>query len=59
MLDIEYREAIWFTAVTVSLNCMVFVLCGTLELVERYGLFKHARIQKKVRASYLAVIVAS
>lgn len=41
-------EALWFTAVTVSLSSMVFLLCGILELVERYNLFKGARIQEKV-----------
>lgn len=37
-----------FTAITVLINSLVFVLCGILELVERYDLFKHAKIQKKV-----------
>lgn len=44
----DLREALWFAAVTVSLNNLVFVLCGILELVERYDLFKESRIQIKV-----------
>ena len=49
MLEVlDFSEAIWFTAVTVSLNCLVFVLCGVLELIERYDLCKGARIQTKV-----------
>ena len=44
----DWGEAAWFAAVTVSLNNLVFVLCGLLELVERYDLFKHSRIQEKV-----------
>ena len=44
----DLREALWFAAVTVSLNNLVFVLCGILELVERYDLFKDSRIQIKV-----------
>lgn len=43
-----HSEVVWFTAVTVTINSLVFVLCGILELVERYGLFQNARIQKKV-----------
>ena len=41
-------EALWFAAITVSLNNLVFVLCGLFELVERYDLFKEYRIQAKV-----------
>lgn len=49
MLEVlSLGEALWFTAVTVGINCLVFVLCGILELVERYDLFSHARIQLKV-----------
>lgn len=45
---VDAREALWFTAVTVLLNSLVFAVCAILELVERNDLFKHARIQTKV-----------
>ena len=47
-VDIDFWEMIWFVGVTVAINCLVFVVCGLLELVERYGLFQDAKIQKKV-----------
>ena len=46
-------EALWFAAITVSLNNLVFFLCGILELVERYDLFKESRIQVKVQTIIL------
>ncbi len=46
---IDYGEMFWFVTVTMALNCSIFALCGILELVERYGLFKEAKIQIKVR----------
>ena len=47
-MDIDYWEILWFVGVTVAINCLVFVVCGVLELVDRYGLFQDAKIQKKV-----------
>ena len=45
----SWSEALWFTTVTVLINSsLVFGVCGILELVERKGLFKNARIQEKV-----------
>ena len=47
-MDINYGEMFWFVAVTVSINCLVFVLCGTFEIIERFKLFENDKIQKKV-----------
>lgn len=47
-VELVFGEAVEFTAITVLINSLVFVLCGILELVERYDLFKYAKIQKKV-----------
>lgn len=45
---VDWSEAVWFTGVTILINSLVFVWCGILELVERYDLFKHSKIQTKV-----------
>lgn len=50
---VDWGEALWFAAVTTLLNSLVFPVCGILELVERYDLFKHARIQTKVSCTRL------
>lgn len=50
-VDINFSEMVWFVGVTVAINCLVFVVCGLLELVERKGLFQDAKIQKKVVAA--------
>ena len=50
-MDVDFWEMIWFVGVTVAINCLVFLVCGLLELVERYGLFQDAKIQKKVAKS--------
>ena len=47
-VDIDFWELTWFVGVTVAINCLVFLVCGILEIVERYGLFQDAKIQKKV-----------
>jgi hypothetical protein len=47
-VDIDFWEMVWFVGVTVAINCLVFLVCGLLEIVERYGLFQDAKIQKKV-----------
>ena len=47
-MEIDFREMGWFVGVTMAINCLVFVVCGALELVERYGLFQEAKIQRKV-----------
>lgn len=46
-MELDYYELIWFVSTTVLINSLVFVLCGILELVGRYDLFKEARILKK------------
>jgi len=49
IMDIYYYgEMLWFVAVTVSVNCLVFVLCGAFEIIERFKIFESAKIQKKV-----------
>ena len=48
-MDIDLTEMAWFVGVTIAINCLVFVVCGLLEVVERNGLFRNAKIQKKVR----------
>ena len=48
VVSVDWRGALWFTGVTMLIGSLVFVACGILELVERYNLFKHARIQEKV-----------
>ena len=47
-VDIDFWELTWFVGVTVAINCLVFLVCGILEVIERYGLFQDAKIQKKV-----------
>ena len=47
-MDVDLWEMSWFVGVTVAINCLVFVVCGLLEFVERKGLFQEAKIQKKV-----------
>ena len=47
-MDIEYSEMIWFVSGTVLISCIVFVLCGAFELVERFKIFESAKIQTKV-----------
>lgn len=47
---VDWSEALWFTATTVLIvSSVMFGVCSILELVERKGLFEHARIQTKVR----------
>ena len=49
LADVDWREAIWFTVVTMLIsNGLMFGICTILEVVERKGLFEHARIQLKV-----------
>ena len=47
-MEIDFREMVWFVGVTMAINCLVFVFCGALELVERFGWFQDAKIQQKV-----------
>ena len=48
LATIDVSECAWFVAVTVAIHCLVFVVCGSLEVVERYGFFEEAKIQKGV-----------
>ena len=46
----SWRELVWFVVVTVALHGAVVVLLNAgLALVERYGWFSEAKIQKKVQ----------
>ena len=49
MESFDTRELVVFVCSMVVVNSMVFVWCGALELVERYDLFKSAKIQKRVK----------
>lgn len=53
------EELAWFVGSMMAVNSLVFVLCGALELVERYGLFRDAKIHKKVHTVQLALISAN
>lgn len=48
MENFDARELVVFVCSMVAVNSLVFVLCGALELVERYDLFTSAKIQKRV-----------
>ena len=55
-MELDVAEMVWFVLVTVAINCLVFVVCGILELIERYGLFQDAKIQKQVKNSNSSLI---
>ena len=49
--EIDVAELAWFLCCMLTVTSIVFVLCGTVELIERYDLFKASKIQKEVSTS--------
>ncbi len=47
-MELDLVEMMTFVGCMVAVNSLVFVLCGALELVERYDLFRALKIHKTV-----------
>ncbi len=47
-MELDLVEMMTFVGCMVAVNSLVFVLCGALELVERYDLFTALKIHKTV-----------
>ena len=49
--QVDAAELAWFLCCMVTVTSFVFVLCGAVEIIERYDLFKESKIQKEVSTS--------
>jgi len=48
MEEADYAEVAMFVVSMLVVNSLVFVWCGLLEIVERYGLFQQSKLHTKV-----------
>lgn len=59
MAELDFVEMVWFVASMVAVNSLVFVWCGAVELIERFGLFKNAKLHTTVRLRHCMKCVAT